>query len=131
MGKHAPVIPLRRIHLVLPKPNSILDTLASPRFSSLKKLTVFSLIGIAGEMIQHPNGERGYAPATTEDDIRSISSSLSTTSLEEIEVRVGEKRTIRGRPVYWVIWEGNNRKVLKMNRKGGEAFSSIVAGRVI
>ena len=115
---------------MLPKPNDVLDALASPSFSSLKKLTVFSLIGIAGEMIQQPNGERGYAPATTEDDIGNLSSSLSTTSLEEIEVRIGEKRTIRGRPVYWVIWENDNRKVLKTNRMDGEAFSSIIAGRV-
>jgi len=92
---------------------------------------VFSLIGIAGEMIQQPNGERGYAPATTEDDIRNLSSSLSMTPLEEIEVRMGEKRTIRGRPVYWVLWENSNRKVLKMNRKDGEAFSSMIASPVV
>ena len=131
MGKPASRTPLHHTHLALQKPNDILGVLASPRFSSLKKLTVFSLIGIAGEMIQQPNGERGYALATTEEDVKNLSSSLSTTSLEEIEVRTGEKRTIRGKPAYWVSWENNNRKILKTSRKGGEAFSSLSTGRVI
>ena len=69
------------------------------------------------------NGEHGYAPATTEEDVKNLFSSLSTTSLEEIEVRTGEKRTIRGKPVYWVIWENDNRKIWKTSRREGEAFS--------
>jgi len=110
-------------------PNNILDTLASQKFSSLKKLTVFSLIGIDGETIKGPGGERGFAPATTEEDVKNLSSSLSATSLEEIKVRIGEKRTIRGRPMYWVLWETENRKDLTMCReKDGWAFSSIRIG---
>lgn len=80
-------------------------------------------------MVQLSSGEYGFAPATTEEDIRNLSSSLSTTSLEEIEVRVGEKRTIRGRPVDWVMWECSNRKILTMRReRDGWAFSSIETG---
>lgn len=76
-------------------------------------------------MIQLPDGERGLAPATTEEDVKNLSSSLSTTSLEEIKVHVGEKRTVRGRPMFWVLWETRNRKVLRMSRKGEVEFSTI------
>ncbi|KAF9653791.1 hypothetical protein BDM02DRAFT_3106868 [Thelephora ganbajun] len=113
-------------------PENIVGTIASSRFSSLGKLTVFSLIGISGEMIQQPNGERGFAPATTEEDARSLSSSLSATPLKEITVRIGEERTIRGRPAYFVLWENNNRKVLTMSReKDGWVLSSIRTGHEI
>lgn len=122
MGKPVPETSLHCAYIALPKPSKILGALASQRFTSLKNLTVFSLIGIAGEMIEL-NGEHGYAPATTEEDVKNLFSSLSTTSLEEIEVRTGEKRTIRGKPVYWVIWENDNRKIWKTSRREGEAFS--------
>ena len=76
-------------------------------------------------MVHQPDGERGFAPATTEEDVKNLCSSLSATSLEEIEVRIGEKRTIRGKPAGWVTWETRNRKVLKTSReKDGWAFSS-------
>jgi len=113
-------------------PTDILGVLASKKFSSLKKLTVFSLIGIAGGTTQGSNGEVGLAPATTEEDVKNLSSSLSTTGLEEIKVRIGEKRTIRGRPMSWVLWERSNRKVLATSRrKDAEAFSSINAIREV
>lgn len=87
---------------------------------------VFSLIGISGERIQQPDGECGFALATTEADFKTLSSSLSATSLEEIKVQIGEKWTIMGRPMSWVLWENRNRKVLKTSRKKNEeAFSSI------
>jgi len=81
-------------------------------------------------MIVSPDGQRGFAPATTEEDVKNLSSSLSATSLEEINVRIGEKRTVRGRPAYWVLWETSNRKDLTMSReKDGWVFSSIRTGR--
>lgn len=93
---------------------------------------MFSLIGIDGEMIQQTDGDCGFAPATTEEDVKKLSSSLSTTSFEEIKVRIGEKRTIRGRPMSWVLWENRTRKVLKTSReKGAEEFSSISTCRDI
>jgi len=106
-------------------PKNILDALASPKFSSLKKLTVFSLIGIAGEMVQQPEGELGFTIATAEEDIKNLCSSLSTTPLEEIEVHIGEKRTVRGKPMSWVLWEMSKRKVLTMRKEGdGRVFFS-------
>jgi len=76
-------------------------------------------------MVQQPDGECGFAPATTEGDVKNLSSSLSTTSLEEIEAHIGEKRTIMGRPASWVLWELRNRKVLKLSReKNVWVFSS-------
>ena len=93
---------------------------------------MFSLIGIGGETIQEPSGERGFAPATTEEDVKNLSLSLSTTSLEEIKVQIGEKRTIRGKPAHWVLWEGRNRKVLTMSKeKDGWVSSPAGTGRDI
>ena len=98
----------------------------SPKFCTLKKLTVFSLIGISGETIEQSDGSTGFALATTEEDVGRLSSSLSTASLEEIEVRVGEKRTIGGKPAHWVLWENSNHRVLKTSRENeGEAFSPV------
>jgi len=125
MGKDAFGILLCHTNPAFRKPKNVLDALASPKFSSLKKLTVFSLIGIDGEMVHQLDGKHGFTPATTEEDAKNLCSSLSTTSLEEVEVRIGEKRTIRGKPASWVLWEIRNRKVLKMNReKDGWEFSS-------
>jgi len=113
-------------------PRDILDALASPKFSSLKKLTVFSLIGIAGEMTEQPEGELGFALATAEEDVKNLCSSLSTTPLREIEVQIGEERTIRGRPASWVLWEMSERKVLTMRKEGdGRAFSPVGSGHDI
>lgn len=75
-------------------------------------------------MVDQLDGKRGFAQATTEGDVKNLCSSLSKTSLEEVEVRIGEKRTIRGKPASWVLWEIRNRKVLKMGReKDGWEFS--------
>lgn len=93
---------------------------------------MFSLIGICGEITRGPNGERRFSPATTEEDVNTLSSSLSTTPLEEIKVQIGEKRAITGRPMDWVLWENRNHKVLTMGReKDGWVFSSIRTGRDI
>jgi hypothetical protein len=93
---------------------------------------VFSLIGISGTPVQGSDGQHGFAPATTEEDVKNLSSSLSTTALEEITVQIGEKRTITGRPMHWLLWENNNRKVLTAGRgKDGAKFSSIKTSRDI
>lgn len=81
-------------------------------------------------MVQQSDGERSFAPATTEEDVKNLSSSLLTTLLEEIEVQIGDKRTIRGKPATWVLWESHNRKVLTMSREGdGWVLSSMKTGR--
>lgn len=80
-------------------------------------------------MIEQPGGERGFALAATEEDVKNLCSSLSMTSLEEIKVHIGEKRTIRGKPASWVLWEISNRKVLTISKeKDGWAFSSLQPG---
>lgn len=125
MGKDGSGILLRRTNPAIRKPKNVLDALASTKFSSLKKLTVFSLIGIGGETVDQLDGKHGFAPATTEEDVKNLCSSFSKTSLDEVEVRIGEKRTIRGKPASWVLWENRNRKVLKMSKeKDGWEFSS-------
>ena len=111
---------IRCTHLLPSKPEGVIGTLVSPVFSSLKKLTVFSLIGISG---WH---EREGTLATTEEDVESLALSLSATSLEEIQVRIGEKRTVRGYPASWVIWEMEHLKTVTMTRQKDEwVLSSI------
>ena len=74
--------------------------------------------------MQQPEGEIGFAIATAEEDVKNLCSSLSTTPLKEIEVVIGEKRTVRGKPMSWVIWEMGKRKVLTMRKEGdGRVFS--------
>ena len=107
-------------HLILQKPGDVIGALMSPMFSSLKKLEVFSLIGIS----KWP--ECGDALATTEEDVKSLSSSLSATRLEEIKVQIGEKRIVRGLPAGWVLWEKDHQKTVTMTRPKGEwVLSSI------
>jgi len=101
-------------------PEDVIGALASPMFSSLKKLTVFSLIGIAGW------DERGGALATTEEDVKSLALSLSATSLEEIMVQIGEKRIVRGYPASWVLWEADHRKTVTMTRQKDEWMLSSI-----
>ncbi|KAF9793350.1 hypothetical protein BJ322DRAFT_121440 [Thelephora terrestris] len=103
-------------------PEDVIGALASPLFSSLKKLTVFSLLGISGS----PERGSARALATTEEDVKSLSSSLSATSLKEIKVRIGEKRTVRGRPAGWVLWEKDCCKTVTMNREADEWLLSSV-----
>ena len=111
---------IRCTHLLPSKPEGVIGTLVSPMFSSLKKLTVFSLIGISG---WH---EREGTLATTEEDAESLALSLPATSLEEIQVRIGEKRAVRGYPASWVIWEMEHLKTVTMTRQKDEwVLSSI------
>lgn len=80
-------------------------------------------------MVQQPEGGLGFALATTEEDVNNLCSSLSKTPLKEIEVHIGEKRTIRGKPASWVLWEMDKRKALTMRKEGGgREFSPVGSG---
>ena len=121
MGIHLPFRVLTcRTHLLPSKPEDVIGALASPMFSSLKKLTVFSLIGISGWHVHEGT------LATTEEDVESLALSLSATSLEGIQVQIGEKRTVRGYPASWVMWEMEHLKTVTMTRQKDEwVLSSI------
>lgn len=83
-------------------------------------------------MVGQPEGGLGFTLATTEEDVKNLCSSLSTTPLTEIEVRIGEWRTIRGRPASWVLWEMDKHKVLTMRKEGdGRVFSPVDSGHDI
>ena len=112
---------IRCTHLLPSKPEGVIGTLVSPMFSSLKKLTVFSLIGISG---WH---EREGTLATTEEDVESLALSLSATPLEEIKVQIGEKRMIRGFPAGWLMWEMDHRKTVATMREQDEWASPIIS----
>ena len=110
-------------HLVLQKPEDVIGVLASPMFFSLKKLEVFSLIGIS----KWSRFESRVALATTEEDVKSLALSLSATPLEEIKVQIGEKRMIRGFPAGWLMWEMDHRKTVAMMREQDEWASPIIS----
>lgn len=119
---------ITRTYLVLRKPGDVIDTIASPLFSSLKTLRVFSFTGISG--YNERNNASATSVATTEEDVKNLSVSLGlSTSLDEIKVQIGEKRTVMGFPVPWVMWEESHRRTVTMSRKDG--FSSRNSARDI
>ena len=90
-----------------------LNTLLSETaFPSLKTIELFGILGISDEdpVSRWPHGLTNQRPL--------ISKLTSRTSIDRVQIRVGEDRRLSGGyPADWVLWEQDHRELVRLPPK--------------